>query len=72
MAEGAFDDQLTYVRVLCLIFLGAGSVFGQALARALSFVGRSKNRAHHLAATAKLTSQISRVYFTEEFQIMRF
>ena len=35
VAEGAFDDQLTYVRVLCLIFLGAGSVFGQALARAL-------------------------------------
>ena len=42
MAEGAFDDQLTWVEsfeYFCLIFLGAGSVFGQALARALGLAG---------------------------------
>ena len=38
MAEGAFDDQLTKAEsfeYFCLIFLGAGPVFGQGLARAL-------------------------------------
>ena len=45
MAEGAFDDQLTRIEsceYICMIFLGAGSVFGQELARALDYTGLCK------------------------------